>query len=116
MAEDIDEVLRNMGGSAISNIYSKMARAIRNQHGVHFSASEMDWLTVIGGYANVLQAVADEAFEASVKRLTAQGHDVSHFPRPGIGTFRGPPKLTDAEINDAADLKAQLAGAREGKR
>lgn len=100
MANDVDEMLRGLSGNPIENLRSKMERAIRNRQGTRFSPSDIDWLTMIGGYAMLLQAVADEAFEESAARLTAKGYDVSRFPRPTIQTFKGKP-------DDAADGDSQ---------
>ncbi len=105
MSQDIDEVLRNMGGSPISNLYTKMERAIRNQQGTRFSANDIDWFIIIGGYAMLLQAVADEAFTDSAARLAARGHDVSRFPRPAIQTFKGKPEAADEGGEKAAEPK-----------
>lgn len=105
MPEDIDEVLRNIGGNPIENLRAKMERAIRNRQGTRFSPSDIDWLTMIGGYAMLLQAVADEAFEESAARLTEQGFDVSRFPRPTIQTFKGKPD-TAIDGDDQPDKPA----------
>lgn len=91
MANDVEEMLRGLSGNPIENLRSKMERAIRNRQGTRFSPDDIDWLTMIGGYAMLLQAVADEAFEESAARLTAKGFDVSRFPRPAIQTFKGKP-------------------------
>lgn len=114
MANDVEEMLRGLSGNPIENLRSKMERAIRNRQGTRFSPSDIDWLTMIGGYAMLLQAVADEAFEESAARLTAKGFDVSRFPRPTIQTFKGKPDAEN-EAGDEPEAGRPKKAGRKGK-
>ncbi len=114
MADDVEEMLRGLSGNPIENLRSKMERAIRNRQGTRFTPGDIDWLTMIGGYAMLLQAVADEAFEESAARLAAKGFDVSRFPRPTIQTFKGKPDAADDAGDDPEGARPKRAG-RKGK-
>ncbi len=86
---DFAEMLRGDPAShALDRLHRRLLKAKQAGAGLQFSADDIDWLTITGGYASILQAVADQAFDRSSARLAAKGLDVSSFPRPTVQTRR----------------------------